>query len=334
MPGTSGRTAPFKDAAGRPVPGSVAEAGFWRIGGIDQWVMVRGVSMDNPILLTVHGGPGSPETSLLRAFNSDLEQHFTVVYWDQRGAGRTYTKTTPPQSMTVERFVGDLDELVEQLSARFAKPKVALLGHSWGSALGVLYAARFPAKISVYVGVGQVADMAASEAASYDFALRKARERGRRKAIDQLVAIGPPPHSMKALTTQRRWLMTTGGAFGPNLSLGRLIWRSISAPDASVLDLVRLLQGSSFSTRLLWPQLVQMNLERDVRRFEMPVFMALGRLDMQVVASVSAAYFEVIEAPHKELLWFENAAHMVPFEAPEAFNRFMIDKVRPFAVIG
>ena len=331
MSRAAGRTAPFKDAAGRPVPGSVAEAGFWRIGGIDQWVVVRGRSRENPILVVLHGGPGSPEGALFRAFNADLEDAYTVVHWDQRGAGRTYDKATPLESMTIERFIADLDELVGQLLARFGKAKVVLAGHSWGSVLGVLYAARFPAKVSVYVGIGQVADMEASEAASYAFALKQARERHHRKATAQLVRIGPPPHAMKQVGTQRRWLMALGGAFGPNLTLGRMIRRAITAPDSSIFDLVKLLQCSMFSTKALWPALMDINFIRDVRRLEVPVFLALGRYDMQVVATVSAAWFEMLEAPSKELVWFEKSGHMVPFEEPAAFDAMMTGKVRPLA---
>src|SRR5580698_9982563 len=110
MPGTSGRTAPFKDAAGRPVPGSVAEAGYWRIGGIDQWVVVRGLSAANPLLVVLHGGPGSPETVFFRATNAAIEDAYTVVYWDQRGAGRSFSKAIPPETMTVDQFVADLDD--------------------------------------------------------------------------------------------------------------------------------------------------------------------------------------------------------------------------------
>ena len=327
----SGRTAPIRNAAGGVLAGSVAEAGFWRIGDIDQWVMVRGRSTDNPLLVILHGGPGASETALFRAFNASLEASYTVVYWDQRGAGRSYNRSIPPASMTIDRFVADLDELVETLLARFGKRRLVLLGHSWGSLVGVLYAARHPAKVAAYVGVGQVADMAASEALSYAFALERARERGHRKAIRKLLAIGPPPHAMKALGTQRRWLMAMGGAFGPNLSLAKVIWRGLTSPEASVLDLIRLVRGSGFSTRLLFRELLDANLRRDVRRLEAPVFFMLGRLDMQVVASVSADYFEVLEAPHKELIWFEASGHMAPFEEPELFNRLMLETVRPFA---
>ena len=330
MPVSIGRTPPFRTAGGDVLPGSIAEVGAWRIGGIDQWVMIRGRNLDNPVIVLLHGGPGSSETAFFRAFNAELENAFTLVYWDQRGAGRTFDPATPPETMTVDRFGLDLDELVDRVLARTGKRQVTLLGHSWGSGLGVLYADRFPGKVRAYVGIGQVADMAASEVASYEFALARARERGPARAVKQLLGIGPPPHTIEQLLVQRRWLTTMGGSMGRNLTMARLIWRGLRTPEASLWDLVRLARGAVFSLKHLWPQLMASHLRADVPGLKMPVFFLLGRLDMQVAAPVSAAYFDALEAPHKELIWFEESGHMVPFEDPERFNRVMIDTVRPF----
>ena len=194
----------------------------------------------------------------------------------------------------------------------------------------MLYADRFPGKVRAYVGIGQVADMAASEVASYEFALARARERGPARAVKQLLGIGPPPHTIEQLLVQRRWLTTMGGSMGRNLTMARLIWRGLRTPEASLWDLVRLARGAVFSLKHLWPQLMASHLRADVPGLKMPVFFLLGRLDMQVAAPVSAAYFDALEAPHKELIWFEESGHMVPFEDPERFNRVMIDTVRPF----
>jgi len=326
-----GRTPPFRDAAGRPEPASVAECGFLALGGLDQWVLIRGRDTANPLVVVLHGGPGGSETAVFRAYHAALEDAFTMVYWDQRGAGRSYAPTIPPETMTIDRFVADLDELVDALRARFGGRKVILLGHSWGSVLGVLYARRHPEKVAAYVGVGQVSDMAASEEASYAFVLAEAERRGHRKAVAALKAIGPPPHEMKALAQQRRWLTALGGAMGPGGSLLKMTMRALNTPEASLWDLVRMVQGSIFSTKAMWSQLTPVNLIRDAARFEVPVVLVLGRHDMQVAAPVSAAYFEAIEAPAKTLVWLEDSGHFAPFEEPEAFARTMIDTVRPLA---
>src|SRR5260370_20120213 len=153
-----GKAAPFLGPRGEPVPGSIAEITYLRLGGVDQWVMIRGESLANPPLILLHGGPGFSEMRLFRHFNAPLEKSFTVVNWDQRGAGKSFDRKIPRSSMTVEQFIADLDELVEAVRKRLRTGKVAIFGHSWGSALGVLYAARFPEKVAAYVGSGQIGD--------------------------------------------------------------------------------------------------------------------------------------------------------------------------------
>ena len=162
-----GRTPPFRGPDGEVVPGSISEIAYRRLGGLAQWVMIRGQSIANPPLILLHGGPGFSETRFFRFFNAALETSFTVVYWDQRGAGKSFDPSIPRSSMTVEQFISDLDALVDAVRERLGKSKVAIFGHSWGSALGVLYAARFPEKVAAYVGSGQIGDWPAAEQASY-----------------------------------------------------------------------------------------------------------------------------------------------------------------------
>jgi proline iminopeptidase len=327
------RTPPFREADGRPTAASIAEAGYLDIGGVDQWVMIRGRRLENPLLVVLHGGPGSPETALLRAVNAELENAYTVVYWEQRGAGRSYHPTIDPASMTLDRFLDDLDQLVDVLLDRFGRPRLALLGHSWGSLLGIAYAARRPAKISAYVGVCQVADMARSEAASYAFTLAEAERSGRASALRALRAIGPPPYAdLRAAGVQRRWLAALGGVTGPGFSIPGLILKAALTPEASLSGLIRLVQGSLFSLRRMEAELAEAKPAAWFRRFAVPIFFILGRRDNQVAATVSAEYFAAIEAPHKALFWLERSGHLAPFEEPAAFNRIMIDVVAPHAM--
>jgi pimeloyl-ACP methyl ester carboxylesterase len=185
-----GKTPPLRGPRGELVSGSIAEIACRRLGGIDQWVMIRGASVANPPLILLHGGPGLSETVLFRHFNAPLETAFTVVYWDQRGASKSFDRTIPRSSMTVEQFVSDLDELVDGVCTRLGKTKVAIFGHSWGSALGLLYAARFREKVAAYVGSGQIGEAAAVEAASYAFALAEAQRLGKQRTLEKLRTIG------------------------------------------------------------------------------------------------------------------------------------------------
>ena len=141
------RTRPFLSPDGEVLPGSIAEAGYATLGGLDQWVMIRGENVANPILVVLHGGPGFSDTTFLRYHTPEIEKGFVVVYWDQRGAGRSYRPSLTKESMTVAQLLADLDELVETLRQRFGRDQIAILGHSWGTVLGALYVARFPKKI-------------------------------------------------------------------------------------------------------------------------------------------------------------------------------------------
>ena len=325
-----GTTPAFRAADGSVLAGSIAETLYLRLGGIDQWVMIRGESTANPVLVLVHGGPGSPETSFFRYFNSSLEKSFTVVNWEQRGAGRSFSRDLKDKDMTIDRFVDDLDELVDAITQKLNKQRVVILGHSWGSALGTLYAARHPEKVCAYVGTGQIGDLQASELSSYAFVVDEAKRRNNRRALKQLSAIGQPPFTTKSVGVQRRWLMRFVG-----MMRGKSYWQMFralrSTPESSLLLMPDFIRGVMFSLRTMWPQVSQLNLEVAAPELKMPVFFFIGRHDHQVAAEVSAAYFDKLIAPAKVLVWFEDSAHMPPFEEAGKFNAKLVELVAPVA---
>jgi pimeloyl-ACP methyl ester carboxylesterase len=302
---------------------SIAETSWPVLGGLAQWVMIRGRSIANPVLVTLHGGPGMPETALLRHFNGALEDVFTVVYWEQRGSGKSFARSIPESTMTVAQFVADLDDLVEHVRKRLGQDKVVLLGHSWGSALGTLYAAKYPEKVAAYVGTGQIGNLPASEAASYAYVLEEARRRGNAKAVAELTRLGPPPYTEKQMMAQRGWLARFAGTLGrlPMLKALRIM---LTGPGASPFDMPGIVRGMRFSLKTLWSAVSALNLETAAPELKMPVWFLSGRHDHQVDAGVAAAYFDKLIAPEKTLIWFEHAGHFVPFEEPEAFNAAMV----------
>jgi len=306
----------------------IAESGYLPLGGINQWVMIRGASVANPPLIMLHGGPGLSETGFFRRFNAPLEKSFTLVFWDQRGAAKSFTRAVPRASMTVERFVLDLDELVDAVCERLGKTKVVIFGHSWGSALGVLYAARFPEKVAAYVGSGQIGDWAAGESASYAFALAEAQRLGKRRALEKLRAIGPPPHTVENLWTQRTWLSRLEGRFGAR-ALWNLARAVLTGPETSISDLPNTRRGFRFSLDAMWAEVSRLNLGELAPVLEMPVFFFLGRNDHWVPPEASVAYFNALTAPAKELVWFENSGHEPFVDEPDKFNAAMIELVRP-----
>ena len=323
----AGKTPPFRGPEGELLRGSIAEVKYLRIGGIDQWVMIRGRSTANPLLVVLHGGPGMSEMRFLRQFNAPIEDDFTVVYWDQRGTAKSFSSKIPRSSMTVERFVADLDELVEIVRARLGQEKVAIFGHSWGSLLGTLYAARFPEKVSLYIGGAQIADAAAAEAAAYALAVAAAKSRADRKALKTLRRIGPPPYDGKAVMTERTTMQRLDGQLSPRTVWGML--RVLFSGESSLLDAPAFYRGFRFSLDAMWAETSALDLRKLVPRLDMPVFFFLGRNDHWVPPETTVPYFEALQAPSKTLVWFEKSGHEMFVDEPGRFNEVMRSVVRP-----
>jgi pimeloyl-ACP methyl ester carboxylesterase len=323
-----GRTPPFRTATGDILPGSLAEIGYRRLGGLDQWVMIRGENFANPPLVHLHGGPGFSEMRLFRHFNADLERSFTVVYWDQRGAGKSFGGNIPRSSMTVEQFIADLDQLVDAVRARVEKNAVAIFGHSWGSVLGVLYATRFPQKVAAYVGSGQIGNWSAAEASSYAFALTEAQRLGNRKALKKLRAIGPPPYPAASVFKERTWLQRLEGQLRTK-ALWNFARIALGGTESSIFDLPNQLRGFRFSMNAMWAEVSRLNLLQLAPALQMPVFFFLGRRDHWVPPETSVAYFDALIAPSKKLVWFEESGHEPFMDEPGKFNRLMMEIVRP-----
>ena len=295
------------------------------VGGVAQRLWFRGMDASSPAVILLHGGPGASETALFRHFNADLERHFLMVYWDQRGTGRSYRSGIPPATMTIDQFVRDLDEVVEIVRHRFGKARVVLLGHSWGTAIGIVYAARFPEKVAAYVGISQVADMREGERLSYEYARSEARRRELRSATQALERIGEPPHTVEEMLTSRKWVERFGGSFHADLSTAKLIWAALGTDEANLIDLVKFGQGNRFSLEHLWNEFRSFDADDHLTAFRVPIFFLLGRYDWQVPSILAERYFEKIDAPMKRLVWFEHSAHNPPFEEPTLFTETLVD---------
>ena len=297
------------------------------LGGVDQWIHIRGHDRANPLLLMLHGGPGIPEMPFAHV-NAELEKHFTVVEWDQRGAGKSFSSDVPPESMTVGQITADAQELIALLRQRFGQERIFLMGHSTGTIIGALVAARQPEAIRAYVGVSQVADLQATQAILYDFATRAATEQKNEEALRELREIGPPPFDdLSELQTSQKWVNT----FAPDefgaIEAARLKLLFFS-PAASLPDLWRTVRGAKFSFDNLWREFFAMNVFREVPSLATPVYFLEGRHDHVVTAEVAARYFDVLDAPRgKQLIWFEQSAHWPQLDEPEKFRRVMVEQV-------
>lgn len=324
-------TASFKDARGAVVPDSVATMEHIKIGGVFQSLWFRTENRNKPALILLHGGPGASESALFRHYNADLERHFLVVYWEQRGTGRSYHSDIPPQSMTLEQFLSDLDEVVELVRQRFHKDKVVLLGHSWGTALGTIYSYRHPEKVSAYAGVAQIANNMEGARRSCEFALAEAERRANDNALNELRAFCPLLRSVDDRLTLGGWVEHFGGMFHGDLSTGKLIWSALNTDEANLVDLIKFGQGNRFSLIHLEAENARLDLSGRYRSFAVPLVFLLGRYDRHVPSELAETYFDNIAAPYKKIVWFEQSAHNPPFEEPKKFNRVLIDEVLPLA---
>lgn len=230
--------------------------------------------------------------------------------------------------MTLEQFVADLDELVDIVRRRFGKETVAILGHSWGSALGAIYASRCPDKVSIYVGAAQLGDCAAGEALSYSFALAEAERRQDEKALNKLRAIGPPPYAAKSVFVERMAISGMDGQMRPAIlwKVGRALF---GRPESSIFDLPNLVRGFRFSLDAMWTEVSTLNLLKRVPALKMPVVIFVGRRDRWVPPETSVAFFDALDAPSKTLVWFDHSGHEMFVDEPEKFNATMVELVRP-----
>lgn len=327
-------TPPFRGQDGRVLPGSIAVVERWPVGGVEQSVIIRGRDRANPVLLFVHGGPGSSETAPLRRFDAALEDRFVVVYWDQRYAGQSYDGRLPvPGDLTIGQYVDDLGVVVDRLRARFGRQRVGILAHSWGTVPGILYAERHPDRLYAYVGVGQVANVPESEKRSYDFVLREARARGEAKAVAELERIGPPPRA-GSIFTPRDWITAFGGAFHGDMTNTTLIVQSLGEREANWRDLAAYTGAGRYTEKLLHGEFARFVIDDRPRTYGMPVFILSGRYDRQSEATVARGFFDRVTAPRKAFLWFEQSAHSPMFEEPKAFTDWVNTTVAPLGERG
>ena len=294
-----------------------------RIGGIDQWVSIRGMDERNPILLMIHGGPGWVSMPTSWYFQRGWEEYFTVVQWDQRGAGSTYAANDPAAvapTMTPQRMVADSEEMVSWLRRRFGRDKIFVLGHSWGSYLGLELARRHPGWLYAYIGVGQVTDMAASEREGWQFAMGEARKAGNAQAVQELQSIAPyasgdRPVPLKDLMLQRKWLNQYGGmVYGRHGGEAEGAAMALS-PEYTDRDVSLIGEASEYSVGKLLDYALTLDMSR-VERLDCPLILLLGRHDHNVSSHQAALWFGKVRAPSKQLVWFEHSAHEVMIEEP------------------
>jgi len=305
-------------------PSAISSMEKLTIGGVDQWIQIRGWNKDHPVLLFVHGGPGFTDMPFYYKFDTLLENDFVVVHWDQRGAGKSYSKTIDPGTMNVEQFVKDTIELSEKLDARFGK-KIILAGHSWGSLIGILAASKRPDLYEAYVGIGQVTDMNDDDEASYKFALGHAMKAKNAKAVRELQEIGPPPWTARKLFSERKWVTRFGGVYH-TLTCGKVFDIAAISPAYTLRDAYGMFEGIKSSLKM-HGQMRAYDIKKMVPKLDVPVYFVEGKFDRLTPPELVSQYYESLKAPKKEMMVFGNSGHFPQWEEPEEFHETMVRRV-------
>lgn len=304
------------------------------LGGAPSHIRVRGTNDENPLLLFLHGGPGVSDRHWVLKYQSGLADVCTMVCWDQRGSGKSYSRAQSREEMTIDLMARDAEELVEYLCEKFGKEKLYIVGHSWGSVLGVLLAQRKPGRIAAYVGMGQVVDLDENERLAYKFVWDEANRRGDKKAIRDLERIGEPVDgsygSLKNLITQRNIMTKYGGG---TYNETENIWKSViipvlTSPEYSLPDLIRYAKGSYYCLGQLWDEMtVSIRFNETVKAFDMPVYITQGVHDENTPSSIAKKWFDNLQAPHKEWIPFEESAHSPIKEEPELWGKAIRERL-------
>jgi pimeloyl-ACP methyl ester carboxylesterase len=312
-------------------PNGIVEERFIKVGGIDQWIQLRGEDRANPVLLVLHGGPGWPNAVFTLPLRS-WEQHFTVVQWDHRGAGKTLGRNGKAGSgeMTFDRRVTDAIEVIEFLRQYLGVDKVVVLAESMGTLTGTPLVKLRPDLVHALVVTDLYVAMVANEARKYQLTLERVRPAGNAKGVAALERIGADPTrwDLPAWNTNMAWAFKTNVPT-PNLDRRLLFPLALSSPLYSLRDLFILFTGFQWSTAQMFEELMAYDAWRLGTRFEVPFFLFQGERDVVTLTTLAEEYFEEVEAPTKGLALIKDAGHFAAFTQPDRFLAELLARVRP-----
>jgi hypothetical protein len=277
-----------------------------------QWLTLRGKNKDAPVILFLSGGPGGSQMGNARVALSELEDNFVMVQWDQPGSGKSRW-AVPRQQITLDRYLQDGHAVTQYLKQKFGKKKIYVIGESWGSALGVLLMQRHPEDYAAFIGSGQMVDFAQTEVDDYKLALKIAKERGDTAKVKQLERRGSPPYygdsvifDMLAYLQYLDNEMARRGNINPSKSN---IYASVLAPEYGLIDKYNWAAGLFRTLDQVFPQLYNINFRKSATKLEVPMYFLLGRHDLNAPTYLAEEYYQLLNAPKKELVWFEHSGH-------------------------
>ena len=303
------------------------------IGGIKQRIHYISSNPDNPVLLFLHGGPGISNRHVIVTNHRDLTDKFIIVTWDQRGTGGSFYGIKH-NSLTIKDFIEDTSQLIEWCCKKIYKDKIFIIGGSWGSELGIWVSKLHPERIAAFFGFGQVVDIPKNEEISFNFTRNAALEAGNMDDVAKLDKVGPPVNGqyiggLKGMLVQRNLMMKYGGYSqkeGKKSYLSAMVIPILKSGEYNLRDLYGLIFGYKNVLQALWPELGETCFPKTCTVFEVPIFIFDGRKDMNTPSELVEDWYNMIQAPYKELVWFEESGHNPLEDEPYKFKKMLVER--------
>jgi pimeloyl-ACP methyl ester carboxylesterase len=319
-------TPPIKDAKGLPIANSIAALEKVNLNGSEQWITIRGQDVNKPVLLNLGmGGPGGGGFAT-RSLFEPLEKDFVVVSWDEPGTGKSYS-AVPFSDITPQRFIKDAYALTLYLRERFHQEKIYVYGTSWTSILGVWLVQGYPDLYYAYIGNGQMVNAVRDDQMGYELALKYSTERGDTKMVEQLRRNGPPPYTEADMLDKYVTYLDVLNDY-MNAPHYRIVVPIVPflAPEYGLVDKINHTRGLVKSFEVVYPQLQDLDFTTQAAKLDVPVYIFAGRNDVNAMSSLVEEYVNVLDAPHKELIWL-NGGHGLGGENIDQFVDVMVNKV-------
>lgn len=324
-----GKPDPFLDDNGKLLTNSISEKVFVNIGGLRQGMFIKSKNQENPVLLYLHGG--IPDYFLTKNYPTGLEDYFTVVWWEQRGFGLSFSADIPAETMNLDQMISDTKEVTNYLRTRFGQEKIYLMGRSGGTFIGIHAAARAPELYHAYIGVGQMSNHFNSEKMAYEYILKKYRDARKWKMVRKLEAspvTDSIPYGYLQLRDQTMHSLGIGTTHDMNSVITGLFIPSLTFREYTLKEKYNLWRGKAQSgVHPLWDEMIATDLAQQVNEVNIPIYFFHGIYDYTVSYPLAKNYFKALHAPVKGFYTFENSAHSPHFEEPQRVHKIFANDV-------
>ncbi|MEN6463119.1 MAG: alpha/beta hydrolase [Syntrophomonas sp.] len=324
-----GKPKPFLNENGKVLAGSISEKIHVSINGVEQGMFIKSKNKANPVLLFIHGGPGMPEYFLTQSYPTGLEDYFTVCYWEQRGAGLSYSSDIPSETLTEEQLISDTLEVTNYLRKRFGQEKIYLMAHSWGSFIGIQAAARAPEMYNAYIGTAQISQPLESEKLAYKYMMEQYTLAGDKRMVQRLkkfpiTEMDIVPNSYRSLRDETMHELGIGTMHNMKSVVSGIFLPSWKCPEYTLSEKVNIWRGkwSAYSINM-WNQMIASDLTTKVAKLDIPVYFFHGIYDYTCSYTLAKDYFEKLQAPSKGFYTFEKSAHSPLFEEPKKMQHIL-----------